>query len=181
MTAAFAPSPWPTPAPVASVRAWRFARELHTPGGLVLQWVLGRRPDAARRRSVEVVLAIALASALSGAYVWSRDAAWVPALAVLELLALAAVLHLLARHAADSETLTLSGGALQVALRCGRRVERVVFRAGRVRVEPLHDDASLVELSGQGQRVHVGRYVPAQERPALAQELRLALRSSPAA
>jgi uncharacterized membrane protein len=45
-----------------------------------------------------------------------------------------------------------------------------------VRVEPAHGDGSLVELTGQGQHVRVGRYLRPELRNALARELRLALR-----
>jgi uncharacterized membrane protein len=42
-------------------------------------------------------------------------------------------------------------------------------------VEPACDDDSLVELSGQGRRMRVGRYLRPELRPALARELRHAL------
>ena len=45
-----------------------------------------------------------------------------------------------------------------------------------VRVEPEHGDGSLVELSGQGQRIAVGRFVRPELRRQLAEELRWALR-----
>jgi uncharacterized membrane protein len=45
-----------------------------------------------------------------------------------------------------------------------------------VRVEPKDDDRSLIELSGQGRRVQVGRFLRPELRPALAKEIRQALR-----
>jgi uncharacterized membrane protein len=81
-----------------------------------------------------------------------------------------------ARHAADHETLTLQDGLLRVEHQHGRRVDHTAFRACWVRVEPQHGDDSLVELSGQGQRARVGRYLLPQWRSVLAQELRRALR-----
>ena len=45
-----------------------------------------------------------------------------------------------------------------------------------IRVEPGADDRSLIEVSGQGRRVIVGRYLRPELRPALAQEIRRALR-----
>jgi uncharacterized membrane protein len=55
-------------------------------------------------------------------------------------------------------------------------VHHTRFRAEWVRVEPAADDGSLVELSGEGRRVCIGRHVRPELRPALAQELRRALR-----
>jgi uncharacterized membrane protein len=43
-------------------------------------------------------------------------------------------------------------------------------------VEPMYGEGSLLELSGQGQRIRVGRYLRPELRGALARELRLALR-----
>ena len=57
-----------------------------------------------------------------------------------------------------------------------RRTAR--FRAEWVSVEPTHGDGSLVELSGQGQRVRIGRFLRPEMRAAFAQELRLALRTA---
>ena len=45
-----------------------------------------------------------------------------------------------------------------------------------MRVEPAGSDRSLIELSGQGQRIAVGRFVRPEQRRALADELRFALR-----
>ena len=50
--------------------------------------------------------------------------------------------------------------------------ERAEFDRDRVRVEPGVGDRSLIELSGQGRRVNVGRYLRPELRPALAQEIR---------
>jgi uncharacterized membrane protein len=58
----------------------------------------------------------------------------------------------------------------------GRRVERVEFAPAWVRVEPRHGDHSLIELSGQGRRISVGRFVRPELRREFADELRWALR-----
>ena len=50
------------------------------------------------------------------------------------------------------------------------------IRAEWVRVEPVHGEGSLVEITGQGQRMRVGRYLRPELRSALARELRQALR-----
>jgi len=81
------------------------------------------------------------------------------------------------QHAHDAETVTLAARELQVESRFGRRVQRAAFRAEWVRIEPEHGEGSLVELSGQGQRMCIGRYLRPEQRAALARELRQALRS----
>jgi len=80
-----------------------------------------------------------------------------------------------ARHAADGESIALCGDRLTVEHATGNRVDRVEFRPQCVRVEPQEGDGSLVELSGQGRRVAVGRYVRPELRRQLADELRTAL------
>ena len=83
-----------------------------------------------------------------------------------------------ASHACDSESIRLQGGRLTVEHACGSRVERVEFASQWVRVEPEHGDRSLIELSGQGQRIAVGRFVRPELRRQLADEIRSALRQS---
>jgi uncharacterized membrane protein len=109
--------------------------------------------------------------------------AWVGATVVLafaglELAIVGLALLLYARHARDGDTLTLSGESLAVEQALGSRTLRTEFRAEWVSVEPSHGEGSLVELSGQGQRVRVARFLRPELRTALARELRLALRSA---
>jgi uncharacterized membrane protein len=93
-----------------------------------------------------------------------------------EVLLVGVAFAIAARHAGDGETITLSDHVLRVEHRCGRRVDSAAFRAEWVRVEPLHGEGSLVELSGQGRQMRVGRYLRPHLRAALARELRAALR-----
>ncbi len=68
-------------------------------------------------------------------------------------------------------------GASRWPARLGRRTEQADFAAPAwVRVEPADRDGSLIELSGEGRRIAVGRFVRPELRPALADELRAALR-----
>jgi uncharacterized membrane protein len=62
-----------------------------------------------------------------------------------------------------------------VELESARHLRRAEFDRDRVRVEP-GVDRSLTELSGQGRRLNVGRSLRPELRPALAQEIRRALR-----
>jgi len=107
---------------------------------------------------------------------WTQGATLVLPLASLELLAVGVALLVYARHATDGEAIELSDGRLTVEQHCGARTLRVDFQPAWVRVEPEHGDRSLVELSGQGRRVVVGRFVRPELRRQLADELRWALR-----
>ena len=72
--------------------------------------------------------------------------------------------------------LLLRPGLLKVEFTHGRRVDEVEFTPAWVRVEPAHGDRSLIELSGEGKRIAVGRFVRPELRRALAEELRAAIR-----
>ena len=112
---------------------------------------------------------------------WLHGVTVVSVFTGLELLAVGAALLVFARHAGDRETITLTQREISVVQQVGPSVERVRFRAEWVRVEPVADDGSLVELSGEGRSVRVGRHVRPELRVALAQELRRALRLARAA
>jgi uncharacterized membrane protein len=92
------------------------------------------------------------------------------------LLSVGLALIFYARHAADNESIRLAPGRLVVEYASGRRVERVEFTPAWVRIEPEHGDRSLIELSGQGRKISVGRFVRPELRRELAEELRWALR-----
>lgn len=174
MTATLAPSPWPAPGTPVRADGWRFARLLESPAG----W----RFDLRRNVSItprQLLLAYLLLCAVSLAVAtgfWLHGAGMVVVFTAIELVALAAALLVVARHAGDREILTLTTGELAVEQRVGPGVVHTRFRAEWVRVEPAADDGSLVELSGEGRRVRIGRHVRPELRPALAQELRRALR-----
>ncbi len=135
-----------------------------------------RQPSFAAGRLWRVFAALCLVSLGIGLGFWSFGAPAVLPLAGLELLLLGLAFGVCSRHAGDAETITLAGRELQVEHRCGRQLERAAFRAEWVRVEPVHGEGSLVELSGQGQRMCVGRYLGPHLRVGLARELRQALR-----
>ena len=96
----------------------------------------------------------------------------------LELAGVGIAFMVYARHAADREHILLQGRRLVVELESAGRLERAEFNRDWVRVEPAVDDGSLIEVSGQGRRVIVGRYVRPELRPVLAQEIRRALREA---
>lgn len=82
------------------------------------------------------------------------------------------------RHAADGERISLQGSRLVVERETAGRLERAEFDRSRVRVEPKTGDRSLITLSAQGRSVEVGRFVRPELRPALASEIRRALRAA---
>ncbi|HEU5295001.1 MAG TPA: DUF2244 domain-containing protein [Burkholderiaceae bacterium] len=174
MTATLAPSPWPAPA--AALASWRFGRRFEDPALQGMRWVMRRNCSLAPRDMMLVYLSLCALSLAIASGFWWVGAPTVMAFAGLELVALGAALAVYARHATDCETITLAGRELAIEHRCGVGVQSARFRAEWVRVEPSYGDGSLVEVSGQGQRTCVGRYVRPEWRAQLAQELRLALR-----
>jgi len=67
---------------------------------------------------------------------------------------------------------------LVVELESAGRLERAEFDRDWVRVEPSAGDRSLIALSARGRSVNVGRFVRPELRPALAREIRMALRAA---
>ena len=182
MTAATAPRPWSAPNANGAMggMGWRFAKAMD--GGAVgLQWVLKRNCSITPAQLFGTYLALcAVSLAIALGFTW-RGASPVLAFAAIEMLLVGAALLVYARHATDQERITLSDGALSVEHQRGLQTERTQFRAAWVRVEPRHGEGSLVELSGDGRRSFVGRYLRPDLRTPLAQELRVALRANCAA
>jgi uncharacterized membrane protein len=180
MSPAFAHRPWPAPVAARAESRWRFAQELppRRDGGALaaLQWRMARHTSFAPGRLLRIFAALCLFSLGIGVAFWGLGAPAVLPLAGAELLLLGTAFWVWSRHAGDAETLTLAERELRVEHRCGRQVERGAFRAEWVRVEPVHGEGSLLELTGQGQRMRVGRYIRPELRTALARELRHALR-----
>ena len=168
---------------------FRFGREtfgerpgLRSPGeaGWSVDWVLeraGTGPLAwgARRMVPFYAVLCGLSLAVASTF-WAHGAQGGRPLAWVELMLVGGTVWAPARHASDREGIVLRGDRLTVERACGSHVERVEFQPAWVRVEPEHGDRSLIELSGQGRRIAVGRFVAPEQRRQLAEELRLALR-----
>jgi uncharacterized membrane protein len=180
MNSTIAPRPWPAPAPASDRQAWRFARELRTSGAGAdasgVQWLMPRNSSFVPGCLLGVFVALAALGLGIGAAFWWLGAPAVLPLAGAELLLVGTAFWVCSRHAGDAETITLAERELKVEHRFGRVVDSAAFRAEWVRVEPVHGEGSLVEISGQGQRMRVGRYLRPELRTALARELRQALR-----
>src|SRR5665647_793455 len=110
---------------------------------------------------------------------WLLGATLVMLFAWAELLAVGVAFFVYARHAGDSERIVLQGGQLVVELETAGHTQRAEFNREWVRIEPKDDDGSLIEVSGQGRMVRVGRHVRPELRPLLAREIRFALRAYP--
>lgn len=162
----------------AAQRTVRFGREVVPPGGAtaVMSWHLKRNCSLSPAQLLGFYLLCCVVSLGIAAGFWALGALLVLPFAGLELLALGSALLLYARHACDSESISLQDGRLTVEHACARRVSRVEFAAAWVRVEPEHGDRSLIELSGQGRKIAVGRFVRPELRHQLADEIRSALR-----
>jgi uncharacterized membrane protein len=147
------------------------------PGGTpAWQWRLGRNCSITPRQLGAVFVSLTAISLLISAFFLAQGAPYVAAFAGLELLAVGAALLVFARHAADHETITLEGRLLSVEQSLGPRVQHTQLDTEWLSVEPAAGQGSLVQLSGRGGRVSVGRFVRPELRDALARELRLALR-----
>jgi uncharacterized membrane protein len=165
-------------APAASAAGGlRFGRTLPGAGEATVLWLFKRNCSMAPRQLFGFYAVLCLLSLGIAAAFWAQGATLVMPFAWLEVLALGAALLLYGAHAADCEHIRLQDDMLTVEHANGRRTERAAFRRGAVRIEPEHGDGSLIELSGQGQRIMVGRYVRPELRRELADELRRSVRS----
>jgi uncharacterized membrane protein len=177
MNSTAAPAPWPravgTPA-----AAWHFGAEVRGEGGTPrIEWLLKRNCSISPKQLFAVYASLCVLSlAIASGFAWA-GASPVLAFAGVELLLVGAALLVYARHAADCERITLAGAALSIEHRHGAQTARNEFRAAWVRVEPLSNDRSLIEVAGDGHTARIGRYLRPELRPSLARELRIALRA----
>ena len=151
---------------------FRFA----TVQGQAIHWFLGRNCSVSPTQLGWMYASLCVVSLGIGTIFWFQGAVMILPFAWLELAAVGVAFLAYARHAADREHILLQGRSLVVELENAGRLERAEFHRDRVRVEPGADDRSLIELSGQGRRMIVGRYLQPELRPALAREIRMALR-----
>ena len=141
-----------------------------------VQWLLRRNCSTTPTQLGAFYLSLCVWSLAIAAAFWWRGATLVLPFAGIEILAIGVALLVYARHAGDRERVTLTSGRLSVECTVGRRTDQVEFAPAWVRVEPAHGERSLIELSGEGKRIAIGRFVRPELRRALADELRAALR-----
>lgn len=151
---------------------FRFA----TVQGQCIQWALKRNCSVTPSQLGWFYASLCVLSLGIGVFFWSLGATLILPFAWLELAAVGAAFLVYARHATDGERISLQGPRLVVELEHAGRLERAEFHRDWVRVEPRSDDRSLIEVSGRGRSVRVGRFVRPELRLMLAQEIRRALR-----
>lgn len=153
---------------------YRFA----TVQGNNIQWFLQRNCSFSPGQLARVYGSLCAVSLVISGFFWVQGATLVLPFAFLELTGLGLACWVYARHATDGERIVLRNGRLRVELEHGGKLKCAEFHGDWVRVEPGACDRSLIELSGQGQRVQVGRYLCPELRPQLAREIRSALRAA---
>ena len=153
---------------------YRFA----TVSGRNIHWFLKRNCSVTPAQLGWLYASLCVVSLGIGTFFWFQGAKLVLPFAWLELAAVGAAFLVYARHATDGEKISLQGQHLVVELESAGKLERAEFDREWVRVEPGAGDRSLIELSARGRSVNVGRFVRPELRPALAREIRMALRST---
>ncbi len=153
---------------------YRFA----TVSGQNIHWFLKRNCSVTPAQLGWLYGSLCVVSLGIGTLFWFQGAKLILPFAWLELAVVGFAFLVYARHATDGESISLQGAQLVVELENAGRLERAEFNRDWVRVEPKAGDRSLIEVSGQGRRVEVGRYVRPELRPALAREIRMALRGA---
>ena len=153
---------------------FRFA----TVSGQNIHWFLKRNCSVTPAQLGWMYVSICVVSLSIATFFWVQGATLVLPFAWLELAAVGAAFLAYARHAGDGERISLQGARLVVELETAGHLQRAEFRREWVRIEPKTGDRSLIEVSGQGRSVEVGRYVSPELRSALAREIRMALRNA---
>lgn len=141
-----------------------------------VQWLLKRNCSVTPAQLLGLFMSLSVVSLGIATFFWFQGATLIMPFAWVELLAVGAAFMVYARHARDGEKISLQGGQLVVELEIAGRLQRAEFNREWVRVEPQDGDGSLIEVSGQGRTVRVGRHVRPELRAALAREIRYALR-----
>lgn len=153
---------------------YQFAQE----SGPAIHWRLQRNCSVTPSQLGWLYVSLCCVSLGIGLFFWLQGATLVLAFAGLEVLVVGLAFLTYARHATDGEWISLHGSSMVVECETAGRRERAQFERQWVRVEPKSGDHSLIELSGQGRSIEVGRYVRPELRQALAREIRRALRSA---
>lgn len=157
--------------------AWYFGTESGSGvGEWSVEWILKRNCSMAPRQLFGLFGGLCVLSLTIASYFWLQGATVIMAFASIELAAVGIALLVYSRHAADHENIAMRRGRLTVEHTSGSLVETAEFAPEWVSVEPVTGDESLIELSGQGRRIEVGRFVRPELRRQLANELRQAVR-----
>lgn len=166
--------------PTNSTSPFRFATTAKSDinGHQGIQWLLKRNCSVTPGQLVGLYISLCVVSLGIATFFWIQGATLIMPFAWAELIMVGSAFVVYGRHARDGEKIVLQGRQLVVELQTAGRFHRAEFNSEWVRVEPQNGDGSLIEVSGQGQSIRVGRHVRPELRPALAREIRCALRSS---
>ncbi len=143
-----------------------------------MQWYLKRNCSVTPAQLAGLFASLCLISLGIAGYFWAQGLVLVMPFALAELLMVGTAFVVYGRHATDGEKIFLRGAQLVVELENAGRLERAEFNREWVRIEPKSGDRSLIQVSGNGRRIEVGRFLRPELRPVLARELRLALRGT---
>jgi uncharacterized membrane protein len=146
--------------------------------GQNIHWFLKRNCSVTPAQLGWLYVSLCVVSLGIAGFFWQQGATLVLPFAWVELAAVGAAFLAYARHAADGEKISLQGKRLVVELENAGHLERAEFDREWVRIEPVAGDRSLIEVSGRGKSVSVGRYVRPEQRTELAREIRRALREA---
>jgi uncharacterized membrane protein len=143
-----------------------------------VDWKLQKNCALAPAQLGWIYLSLCCVSLLIGTFFWMQGAVFVLGFAGLEVMVVGLAFLMYARHAADGEWISIEGSRIVVECETAGKRERAEFERQWVRIEPIADDRSLIEVSGRGRSVEVGRFVRPEHRKMLAQEIRRALRQA---
>jgi len=143
-----------------------------------VSWRLRRNCSVSPAQLLLVYLMLCGVSLTIGLFFWFQGAPFVIGFAGLELALVGWAFMAYARHATDGEWISLQGASLVVERDTAGRRERAEFERQWVRVEPKAGEHSLIELSGRGRKMEVGRFVRPELRQVLAGEIRQTLRTA---
>lgn len=154
-----------------SSNAYRFA----IPSDAGVEWRLRRNCSITPSQLGLLYASLCVLALGVAGFFWTQGATLVLPFAVLELLAVGVAFLVYARHAADGECVRLMERTLVIEQETAGRLQRREFAREWVQVESARGAPNLIEVRGGGQSVHIGRYLRAELRPALAREIRQAL------
>lgn len=140
------------------------------------RWILKRNCCLTPRQLLRVYAVMCAVSFGIALAFWAMGARLVLPFAWIEMVGLGLALWVYARHALDRESIAIERGQVHVEQEVAGRVTHVTFEASRVRVSQSGGAQALVELTGPGLEVAVGRHLRPACRARLADELRAALR-----
>lgn len=146
--------------------------------GQRIDWRLARNCSVTPAQMGWMYLSLCSVSLGIATFFWMLGAHLVMPFAWLEMVVVGFAFAMYGRHAADGERISLQGSRLVVEQETAGKTRRAEFDRSWVRVEPKTGDRSLITLSAQGRSIEVGRYVRPELRPALASEIRMALRAA---